>query len=246
MVSSAGIERNRRANAKLSSLVQGELAGFFGSLNFSKPELARDALLAFTPILVEKYGAVSETIAIDWYEQMRAESGAVGSFRATAPSAAAGVEQVRRDVRYAAGHLFTENPRGALGVISQSVDKFVKQPGRDTISWNAKREGARWARVPTGRETCSFCLILASRDAVYISERSALQGSDGSKYHGDCDCSTVRIGQEDEYPDGYLPNDYYDMYQIARDEAASGKIGDIATAMRNKFPSAVRDGVNPL
>lgn len=40
---------------------------------------------------------------------------------------------------------------------------------------NAARDPLRpkWARVPSGTETCQFCLMLASRGFAYTSEKSA-------------------------------------------------------------------------
>jgi hypothetical protein len=86
--------------------------------------------------------------------------------------------------------------------------------------------------------------MLASRDAVYVSEKSAGSRKGGDKYHGDCDCQIVRIGSADDYPSGYLPDDHYAMYQAARDEAGSGDIKDIAAAMRRLHPDIVNDGVH--
>jgi hypothetical protein len=109
---------------------------------------------------------------------------------------------------------------------------------------NAKREGVRWARVPTGKKTCSWCLILASRDAVYASEKSASTRSDGHRYHGKCDCVATRIAKASDYPTEYLPDDYYEMYQAARSDAKSGDIKDIAESFRRLRPDAVNDGVH--
>lgn len=240
-----GIERFRESNAGLSKLVQDELAGFFGALDLSKPEASRDALLEFTPLLVEQYGAVAESLALDWYDEQRAASGAVGSFRAAAPNLGIPKEAVESKVRYLAGTLWTPEPEDMLGALSTSVDKYVKQPARAVIPWNARREGARWARVPTGAKTCSFCLVLASRDAAYLSKRSAkYDQKTGEKYHGDCDCQPVRIGAGDEYPDGYLPAALYDVYDISADKTDTRQnIRAIVYDIRRRFPDAVRDGV---
>jgi hypothetical protein len=241
MVAPADLERFRQANAGLSKLVRDQLEAFFLSLNLSKPEAARDALLEYVPILVAQYGDVAATLAAEWYNELRGTSGAVGRFTAlTAASVPAGAAQAK--VRFLAGHLWTPEPGAMLGGLLTSTDKYVKQPGRDTIAKNAKREGVRWARVPTGAKTCSWCLTLASRDAVYSSKASA--GGDGNHYHGDCDCVPTRIAKASDYPPGYLPDDHYAMYQAARNEAQSGNIKDIAAAFRRLHPDAVSDGIH--
>jgi len=245
MVERDDIERFRLANADLSERVRLELDGFFHSLDLTKPELARDALLEFMPILTDQYGAVAATMAAEWYEELRANSGASGRFRAVA---APGVpaEAVEAKVRFLAGHLWTPDPLAMLGGLLVAADKYVKQPSRDTMASNARREGVRFARVPTGAKTCAFCLMLASRDAVYASKKSAgdLGSGHGDGYHGDCDCLVTPIRKPSDYPQGYLPDDYYAKYQAARKEAGSGDIKDISAALRRLYPDAVNDGVH--
>ena len=61
----------------------------------------------------------------------------------------------------------------------------------ETIMANAKRDrkkGVRFARVTTGRENCAFCLMLASRGAVYPSRKTA---GEFKHFHRGCDCKVV-------------------------------------------------------
>ena len=244
MVDPASIEQFRVANSQLSRLVRAALEQFFASLDLSRPENARDALLEFLPALTVQYGDVAATLAVEYYNEMRAASGAAGRFRAlTAAPVPTGAVEAK--VRYLAGQLWTRTPEAMLGGLLTAADKYVKQPGRATIAKNAKREGVRWARVPTGAKTCTWCLILASRDAVYSSKASA--GGDGNHYHGDCDCVPTRIAKASDYPpQGYLPDDHYALYQAARNEAQSGDIKDIAAAFRRLHPDLVMTASIPL
>jgi hypothetical protein len=246
MVEPQALERFRQANAGLSKLVRDLLDAFFRSLNLSRPEAARDALLEYVPILVAQYGDVAATIAAEFYAELRASSGAVARFTAlTAASVAAGPVQAK--VRFLAGHLWTPTPDLMLGGLQMATDKYVRQPGRDTISKNAQREGVRFARVPTGETTCAFCLMLASRDAVYASRESAGDINDtgyGDGFHGFCNCEVIPIRTKSDYPEGYLPDNYYAMYMEARKAAESGKTKDITAALRRLYPDALTDGVH--
>lgn len=49
-----------------------------------------------------------------------------------------------------------------------------------------------YARVLTGRESCAFCAMLASRGPVY-SEDTATRRADGRRYHDGCDCRAVLV-----------------------------------------------------
>lgn len=226
-------------------MVAAELAAYFAALDLSRPEATRDAMLEFMPLLVAEYGQVSSELAVEWFGQVRADAGQVGSFVASAPSAASiTAERIDAKVRYVAGKLWTPEPASMLDGLTSAADKYVKQYGRDTVAWNAERDGATWARVPSGAKTCAWCLILASRDAVYVSEKSALTRADGDRYHGLCDCEAVPIWGPEDYPEGYLPDTYYDMYLEARKASGSGDMKDIAAALRRKFPDAVNDGIH--
>lgn len=258
MVDRASLEQYRLANSQLSQMVRAELEAFFLSLDLTRPELVRDALLEFVPILTDQYGAVAASLAADWYEELRGASGAVGRFTAvTAASVPAGAVEAK--VRYLAGHLWTPEPAEMLGGLLTAADKYVKAPGRETVAANAKREGVRWARVPTGDKTCSFCLVLASRDAVFLTRESAKFDKSGEKYHGDCDCQPVRIAKASDYPTDYLPDDYYNMYDAAAKDNSpevrafvasldpddkNKAIKAAAFSLRRNFPDAVKDAVH--
>ena len=244
MVSRSDLEPYRGAVGELSLLVRQLLEEFFRSLDLSNPEESRDALLEFVPVLTEQYGAVAATMAAEFYDQMRAASGASGRFAATT-AASVPVGAVEANVRFLASHLWTPNPSEMLGGLLVSADKYVKHPGRETIMANVRREGVRFARVPKGEKTCAFCLMLASRDAVYASRKTAGDiGADHNTYHGMCDCMVIPIRTPSDYPDGYLPDGYYDMYMEARKAAGSGDTKDITAAMRRLYPDALTDGVH--
>lgn len=257
MVTPSEVERFRSASGTLSAKAQADMEAFFRSLDLSKPEKARNALLEFVPILSRQYGDDTASLAADWYDELRGASGASGRFRAlTADSVPA--DAVAANVRYMAGSLWTPDPAAMLGPLLTATDKYVKQPGRDTMAKNAKREGVRFARVPTGRTTCAFCLMMASRDAVYASERSAGHKKSGNEFHGHCDCEVVRISKPSDYPSDYLPDDYYAMYQAAiKDDSPevraflatlpaddkNRQIKAAAFSMRRNHPDLVRDGI---
>ena len=52
-----------------------------------------------------------------------------------------------------------------------------------------------WARILTGRESCGFCAMLASRGPVYRSEATASSTAGGRAFHRNCDCITRAVFQ---------------------------------------------------
>jgi hypothetical protein len=98
-----------------------------------------------------------------------------------------------------------------LSLLQDRVDYESKQAAGETIKYNAGIDSRHvgWARVPTGSETCSFCIMLASRGAVYKSEKTA--GGHGH-YHSHCDCRIVPVLEGVEI-EGYDPDYYYRLYR---------------------------------
>lgn len=172
---------------------------------------ARQALEQFFPILIEQYGNVAAVVASDWYEDVYAE---VASMAPGAVDAAA----ANTRLRWGIGAAFGGDKAQALATLGTVTDELVKQFGRDTIVGSAVMNGRSYARVPTGAETCAFCMMLASRGFVYESER----GAGGiSKFHGDCDCAIV--AEDGVVPDGYDPDALYEKYLNAHNPGDSTK-----------------------
>lgn len=139
-------------------------------------------------------------------------------------------------------------------MISRSV-RLTNQNNRD-----ADPTHPGWARVPTGSNPCSFCVMLASRGFEYTSEESADFGS--SFHNGKCRCVPVCSWGRDKIF-GYDQSRYKAMYDHAVQALEDGTVkklwGDesrgvtldatnpnaITYAMRRLNPSGLRDGITP-
>jgi hypothetical protein len=237
--SQADVTALRDRNASVVSLAKRALSRFWGTLDLTRPEAARDALLEFMPELVATYGQAAATVAASWYEDLRARD--VAGRYAAKLADSAGLEQVQKSTRYQAGALFTDNPGTMLAVLGDSVQRFVVNTSRDTIRGNAFRDKAKptYARVPQGK-TCAFCTLLASRGFVYATRESA---GEFDKYHKKCDCTAVAsFTDEADIPD-YKPGDLYNLYQSARAASGATDIKSIAFEMRRQHPDLFTDGV---
>ena len=70
---------------------------------------------------------------------------------------------------------------------------------RNTVKLSAKAAGNTWCRVPEAG-ACPFCLMLASRGAVYEDKTTATRSQGGSRYHAHCKCTAVEILHEADVP----------------------------------------------
>ena len=116
----------------------------------------------------------------------------------------------------------------------------------ETVIANVGRDrdkGAMFARVPTGFETCTFCLMLASRGAVYHSRKSA---GEFRHFHRNCDCKVVPSFEGDpdaELVEGVRPRGLYERYRVIKqidsteDLSASNKEELKERALRVEFGS---------
>lgn len=103
------------------------------------------------------------------------------------------------------------NIAGMVGLLLARVDYEAKRAAGETVMGNAERDrrDVRFARVPSGHETCLWCYMLASRGFVYRSRESA---GELNHYHANCDCRVVP-GFAGATVEGYDPSEYYRIWK---------------------------------
>jgi hypothetical protein len=240
VTSAADVTRLRTRTGSVVTLARRDLNRFWQSLDLTRPEAARDALLEYLPQLVTTYGDVAATVAADWYETARGHQ-VGGLFNAV--TAVADPAAVEGSARYSAQHLFTDSPDTMLPVISGAMQRYIAGTSRATIGMNVRRDPAkpRYARIPTGAKTCAWCSMLSSRGFVYHSQK--LAGFDGSTFHDDCDCQIVADWSEHPAIEGYDPGAAYELYSAARSASGATDQKSIVAEMRRMHPDHFTDGV---
>lgn len=240
MTSRRDVDRLTAAQRELVRMAQNELSGFFATVDLTRPENVRDALLEIVPLLTREYGELVATVAAEWFEEVHP-----GTFLAQTAAETFPTVGVAENVRYHAGALFTDDPYAALNGISGALQRFVLYSGRTTVARNVQldRSRPRFARVPTGAKTCAWCGLLASRGFVYLTKRTA--GIVAEDYHDDCNCAIVpSFEADDAHIEGYDPDRLFAQYEAAREVSGSGDPKDIAASMRRMFPDEFTDGVS--
>lgn len=107
---------------------------------------------------------------------------------------------------YVARHRAKKLAKGDDAAFAKACGEYARNDAlrslNETIIANVGRDrdkGARFARVPTGFEACTFCLMLASRGAVYHTRKSA---GEWKHFYRGCDCKVVPSFERD--PDAEL------------------------------------------
>lgn len=217
------VEQVRRALAVLSGHARRDFLRVWSTLDHSDFAAIRRVLDDFWPELIGHYGEMAAALGADDFVLQAADIGLRGEpqlVRAVDP------ERALARMRWAIG------TTSQLGNLSTILDELVKQPYRSTMQRSAASAGGGWARVPSGSETCSFCLMLASRGTVYESRESAKFRKDGRTYHGDCDCTPVLTKSDSDLP--YDVEKLYDKYEEARNAADSGSTKKILSELRQQ------------
>ena len=105
--------------------------------------------------------------------------------------------------------------------VLQRIDYEMKRSAGESMFANGRRDKRKpkYARVPTGAETCDFCLMLASRGFVFSSEATA-GAVKLDHYHSGCDCRVV-CQWGDGGVEGYDTQAIYIRWQDAVDALAA-------------------------
>lgn len=122
--------------------------------------------------------------------------------------------------------------------IAGSVARLVKRCGQDTMLYNAQRDGAEFAWIPSG-DTCAFCIMLASNGWQHISKAKLKEGH-AEHIHSNCDCTYMVRHTSTLNVRGYDPDEYLKIYKSADGDNWKEKVN----AMRREHYAQNADEIN--
>ena len=169
----------------------------------------REAVIAIMQPACGASSTLAARLAADFYDGLRARFGLDDEFMAEVDAQRV-PEATEGAVRAFAQDLVDGKPvEQFVGKCADRIDYETRRAANECIAYNAKNDPKkpRWARIPTGAETCQFCIMLASRGFVYHSEETA------SHAHAHCDCRVVPSWDKSPSVQGYNPDEYYDMWK---------------------------------
>lgn len=174
------------------------------------PADAVDDLRQFVLDIVAEYGQASAAIAVDFYDSVRP---------AGSPSFNP-VPVVRDDLvgggslNWATQPLLTETREQALDRIAAEIQKATYAAAVETLGQATEDDplDVKYARWPRNPDPCAYCVLRASRGAVYWSESTAERGD-----HLKCGCEVTPVFPGEPLP--YLRKPYMAAYQSGATEA---------------------------
>lgn len=189
--------RLRRGVQRLATRADDDLTALWNRV--SDAARAREALNDILPAIIATYGTAAATLAADWYDDLRARSGARGRFVAIpAEIPDVGVPAL---LRWAYAKATDDAMLRVL--VSGGAQRRIANFPRHTVIESAIADPAAdgWQRVGVG-DNCPFCNMLIGRGAVY-SEATVSFGA-----HDHCNCyaqPAFRGGARPVQP--YTPSD---------------------------------------
>ena len=178
----------------------------------------REAATAIMDALVPTYDDAAATLAADWYDGLAAKAGKKLPAAITETAYTGG--RTAEVARYQAGKLAKGDTAGFARYCGEYAANDAKLALNQTIMGNARRDrrkGVRYARIPSGLETCTWCMMLASRGAVYYTRATA---GEWNHWHRHCACKVVpgfEADQKATLVEGHSPKQAEAMWSRFRD-----------------------------
>ncbi len=190
---------------------------------------AREAAKLIMDGEIQGYDELASSLAAAWYDHQAESNGAKLDQAVT--SAVYAPKKTDDVARYQVRKLTREGPESFAAACGEYARNDALRALNETIIENVgrdKKKGVRFARVTTGRETCTFCIMLASRGAVYHTRQSA---GEFRHFHRRCDCKVVPGFEDDPMAtlvEGHDPMTAYRLWRrISASTVVEGNLYDL-------------------
>ena len=244
MISAEEFREYNRGAAEIgdgaASAVEQRVLGWCRSHKDATVAEKREAAKLIMEGFVQAYDDKAAEFASQWYDY-RAEQGGARLKQAVTMTVyePGSVDDV---ARYQAKKLAKEGDAAFARACGEFARNNAFRSLNETIIANVGRDrdkGAMFARVPTGTETCTFCLMLASRGAVYHTRKTA---GEWRHFHRGCDCKVVPSFEGDpdaELVQGVKSRELYARYkQFKEIDEAEG----LSSAEKDELKRKILDG----
>lgn len=204
------IDNFTKAINKLSADLQAKLSDALARVDLTDVSAARDAIIDIMELYLGPYTDMAAILAAEFYDGLREQAvGAkLGAYAESGREPVATEKAVRGIMQDVVDGKAVETVTSNL---LGRADYEIKRSAGECVYRNGKRDPIKpkYARVPSGSETCRFCIMLASRGFAYRNEKTA--GGDGH-YHANCDCRIVPGFDGETKVPGYDPKKLYHQW----------------------------------
>ena len=168
------------------------------------------------------YAGPAQELAAQMFEWICEQEGIDAS--AEVPTGPVDPKLMREKVHFYARKLAGEEAdwSGFVDDSASLTNYYVRRSAYETTRLSCMKGNVRWARVPTGRETCAYCFMLASRGWDYVSEDTAHAGS-----HQGCNCIVVPGKKGRTAVAGYDPEGLSERWGMCQRACGSTDYGDV-------------------
>lgn len=222
---------DQQANqAVLAASLADNLPAAWDTLDISNLEETMPTFTASVAALVNQYGRTSAVLAAKHYVGERTAAGIAGRFTVK-PQKPPNFSTIDTGVRWATKGLWSETPDidAAKSLVQGVAQRGVLDTGRNTMldAIAADKKCWGWARI-TEPKACSFCILLATRGAVYrdhsfTNANFKFKGPGAFKTHNNCECVMQPVFGI------YEPSAELRRYQALYQQAAHSARGPKAT-----------------
>lgn len=177
-------------------------------LDWNDVPACRDAAVGAVNAVLDAYSLAAGQASADFFDASREI--AVGSRLGAAVATGRDPDATEGAIRAFVDKALKGDIDSFNSAVLSRVGYELKRSAGQTMMENAARDPLkpRFARVPSGVETCKFCLMLAGRGFVYHSKKTA---GEFGHYHDNCDCRIVASWDKDGV-EGYDPTAYHNEW----------------------------------
>ena len=241
VISRSYVDALTRSLNTLSEATQAVVRAQLAAIEYIDIADLRNQVIAILEPLLSTATDMAAGYAAQTYDSIREAS--VGSAANAIARSGRIPEATERAIRAMVAEVDKSGYEAFTRSVEARCDYEIKKAAGESTLYNAERDPRKpkWARVPTGAETCTFCLMLASRGFVYRSKESA---GALNHWHPHCDCRIVP-GFEGVEIEGYDPDELYRQWRETeenKDRAKNKELPDVQIG-RSLSSAAFRDDV---
>lgn len=227
-------------------------------VNFNDSAQAASDLRTIIQAVTQTYGLAASTLGAQWFEychEKKFDRGYTAIVGEVSRYSVKSDTDLHVDRYFKGEYTDAQLIERLAGVATDQTQKSARDCILDNLNdvlleqkkTKSGLDVVKYARVPVG-ESCAFCIMLASRGAVYKSEWTATKTSLGDSYHENCNCTAVPFVEPREII-GYADklDTYESMYREADNKRRTGDIDrelkEHIAAVRAQHEEKLRKGL---